>query len=265
MTYSIDSLYIYPVKSCRGFEVEQAELIETGFRHDRHWMLIDEQGDFLSQRRLPRMTLIRTRLLGSELLCSNGEQEIAIPTEQKPHACREVAIWNDRCQAALVSPAASRWFSEQLDTSCDLVYLPASERRLVDPAYAHRRQIVSFADGFPLLVITRQSIALLNEKLSEDLSIERFRPNIVIAGGAAHQEDEWRSIRVGDIDIDLVKPCSRCVIPSIDPDDAKQHATLNRTLAGYRRRDGKIMFGMNGLHRQTGPINKGMAIEATPA
>ncbi len=261
---SVQRLFIYPVKSCRGIEVDQADLVATGLRYDRHWMLVDPDGNFLSQRRYPQMTRIRTQLDTSELVCSSPRGELRVPlAEQKNPDWRDVYIWSDRCRAAIVSAAASRWFSAWLGVPCDLVYLPDEERRLVDPSYAHNRDIVSFADGFPLLVTSQASIDLLNDKLNDSLSIERFRPNIVVAGCAPHAEDHWAKIDITNITIDLVKPCSRCVIPTLDPGCGERHPLLNKTLASYRRRDGQIMFGMNGLHRQQGVIRRGMSVSAT--
>jgi len=261
---SVQQLFIYPVKSCRGIELDAAELVATGLRYDRHWMLVDRDGNFISQRLYPQMTRIHTRLDASELVCTSPQGELRVPlAEQESPDLRDVHIWNDRCRAAIVSSTASRWFSAWLGIPCDLVYLPDQERRLVDPTYAHNRDIVSFADGFPLLVTSQASIDLLNDKLNDNLSIERFRPNIVVAGCAPHEEDHWTAIDIANITIDLVKPCSRCVIPSLDPELGERHPSLNKTLASYRRRDGQIMFGMNGVHRQPGVIRTGMRVAAT--
>ncbi len=261
MTLQIHSLYCYPLKSCRGIQLEQAELTRTGIRLDRHWMLVDRDGGFLSQRKHPRMALIETALTSTDtLLCRTSSGQLEIPVEQSDGQRLEVSIWKDRCTAVRVSTETSEFFSDFLDTHCDLVFLPDNERRRVDPTYASQGQTVGFADGFPLLVFSLASIELLAQKLGESVAIERFRPNIVVQGCAAHAEDQWSTLDIDGLTIDLVKPCSRCAIPGIDPHTAQSHPTLLRTLASYRRRNGKVYFGQNGLHRGPGVIYQGQQV-----
>ena len=258
----IDSLHIYPIKSCQGIDLRQAELVATGLQYDRHWMLVNPQGVFLSQRELPHMALIKTELTDSSLIVSDGRQQsLQIPIQASSSRRKSVQIWNDRCSAAIVSAEASRWFSNSLKTECELVFLPTTEQRLVDPEYAQNSQIVGFADGFPLLVVSKASIDLLNNKLGEQLDIGRFRPNIVLEGCPAHAEDDWSAIAIGDITIQLAKLCSRCVIPSIDQQNAQKHPGILKTLASYRRRDGKVYVGQNGLHDRHGLLKVGQTVD----
>jgi uncharacterized protein YcbX len=261
MPVTIQSFHIYPVKSCQGIEYEQIELTRTGFKYDRHWMLVDKQGRFLSQRKFPDMARIQTRLTDDSLIVSGDDYaELIVPLESTSRNRLAVSIWDDHCSAALVSTAASHWFSSFLNHDCDLVFLPPNEPRLVNPEYAHSKQTVGFADGFPLLILSRASIDLLSDKLGETIDIKRFRPNIVVDGCEAHEEDNWSAISVNNIDIDLVKPCSRCVIPSIDQDTAEPHPSLLKTLASYRRREGKVFVGQNGIHRSTGILTRGQPV-----
>ncbi|MBC8210222.1 MAG: MOSC N-terminal beta barrel domain-containing protein [Gammaproteobacteria bacterium] len=265
MTANIHSLHIYPIKSCQGIDCEQVELTRTGFQYDRHWMLVDQQGQFLTQRQHPQMARIKPRITDNSLLISADDcVPLEIPLESPARQRLPVKIWNDQCSAALVSTAASEWFSAVLNHPCELVYLPDSEPRRVDPAYAHAQQTVGFADGFPLLIITQASAELLAQKLDEDIDINRFRANIVIDGCTAHAEDSWSAITLNNIQIDLVKPCSRCVIPSINQHTAESHPSLLKALAGYRRRDGKIYVGQNGLHQSTGTLHKGAVVTVHP-
>ncbi len=266
MTIRIHSLYTYPIKSCRGYALDSAELVDTGFRHDRHWMLVNAQGEFLSQRQLPAMARIATRLAGDSLLVQydSSDDELAIPLQQADDDYLQVQIWNDRCLASRVSAQASEWFSDKLNTQCELVYLPLSQQRQVDPRYANNEQIVGFADGFPILVMSMSTADLLAEKLGEPVDIKRFRPNIVLSGCPAHREDDWASISIGDLVIDLVKPCSRCVIPSIDQSSGEKHPELLRELAAYRRQNGKIYVGQNGLHRKNGKVQVGDQVSIQP-
>ncbi len=263
MTLRVHSLHIYPIKSCRGIDLDRAELVDTGLRWDRHWMLVDEEGQFLSQRRLPRMATIGTELNEHALIARQGDREIEIPLQSPDIDRIPVQIWNDLLPGSIVSEEIDAWFSDVLETPCHLVYLPESVPRQVDPKYAEEGQTVGFADGFPLLVLSRENLEPLNQRLEQPVGIERFRPNIVISGGPPHGEDDWSSIRIGDIDIDLPKPCSRCVIPSIDQQTAEQDSAILKALAEYRRgENGKIYFGQNGLHRENGWIEVGQTVEA---
>jgi uncharacterized protein len=262
MNLTIHSLHVYPVKSCRGINLQTAELVDTGFKYDRHWMLVDEQGHFLSQRQLPQMAGISCTLSDENLIVTaENEEPLTVPLEQLPAGFKPVKIWNDECKAAIVSTQASAWFSKILGQSCELVYLPDSEKRQVDPRYAEPGKIVGFADGFPLLIVSLASIDVLNQKLEQKVSIDRFRPNIVIDGCPAHAEDDWHKIAIDDIEIQLAKPCSRCVIPSIDQYSSEKHPTILKALASYRRSENKIFFGQNGLHSQNGIIRSGQAIQ----
>lgn len=261
MTATVHSLYVYPIKSCGGISLKNAELIRTGFRHDRHWMLVNKQGGFLSQRTLPRMALIETQIIDNRvLLCSAAGNQLEIPLHTSDEDRLPVQIWNDNCSAARVSPEVSRWFSEFLDVDCELVFLPDTEKRPLDRDYASDDQTIAFADGFPVLVVSLASIELLSSKLQQEVSIERFRPNIVLDGCDAHEEDSWRSITINGIPVQLAKPCSRCVIPGIDPDTAQKHPTLLKTLASYRRFNGKVYVGQNGLHGKHGHISVGQSV-----
>jgi len=224
-------------------------------------MLIDKQGKFLSQRQQPDMARIQTALTTDSLLVNTSDfQQLEIPLNENSGQIIPVQIWKDQCAAAIVSPEASRWFSSFLSIDCDLVYLPESEQRQVDTAFATSKQLVGFADGFPLLVVSKSSIDLLNEKLGEQVGIDRFRPNIVIDGCKAHAEDLWSKVTINDIDIELVKPCSRCIIPGINQQTAEKHTSLLKTLASYRRTNGKVYFGQNGLHQRNGNISVGQII-----
>ena len=261
----IHSLHIYPIKSCQGIDYDSVELTDTGFKYDRHWMLVDKQGQFLTQRKLPAMAKIETALSTQTLEVSNGgAQQLEIPLKSPHNNKTRVQIWSDQCTASIVSSQASRWFSELLGIDCDLVFLPQSERRYVDPDYAPAGQLVGFADGFPLLVLSKASIQLLSEKLGEDVRIDRFRANIIIDGCAAHAEDDWSKITLNHIDILLAKPCSRCVIPSINQQTAEKHRSLLKTLASYRRTGGKVYMGQNGLHQSNGKLSVGQSVIPTP-
>ncbi|MCP4076029.1 MAG: MOSC domain-containing protein [Gammaproteobacteria bacterium] len=261
----IHSLHIYPIKSCQGIDLHSVELTDTGFKYDRHWMLVDKQGNFLSQRKFPAMAKIQTALTENTMVVSRAgiPSTLEIPLQSNSTEKTRVTIWNDQCFATIVSSEASLWFSELLGVSCDLVFLEDTELRLVDPDYAKNKQRVGFADGFPLLILSRASTDLLSNKLGESIDINRFRANIIIDGCDAHEEDFWSKISVNNIDILLAKPCSRCVIPSINQLSAEKHSTLLKTLASYRRVEGKVFVGQNGLHQSNGILTVGDPVLTT--
>lgn len=261
MTTTIHSLHFYPIKSCQGIECNSLQLVETGFKYDRHWMLVDANGQFLSQRNYPAMACIQPQIDGDLMhVQAPGQLALSVPLQSQDKERINVEVWGDHCSAARVSDAADRWFSELLQVDCHLVFQPPSEQRLVNPEYASDQQTVSFADGFPLLVISRTSIDKLNQRLDEHLDINRFRANIVIDGCAPHAEDDWSRINVDGIDILLVKACSRCSIPTVDQRSGEIKRDVLTALASYRRRNNKIYVGMNGYHLRNGMLKVGQTV-----
>ena len=157
--------------------------------------------------------------------------------------------------------AAAAWLSDRLGSACRLFYMPEDSVRLVDGLYAHNGETVSFADGFPILLISRASLDDLNGRLPSPVPMNRFRPNLVISGCAPFAEDDWKRIRIGDMVFDVAKPCSRCAIPSIVQETGERDPHINRALASYRRFDGKIYFGQNLLYQQPGRLQSGDQVE----
>ena len=251
-------MYIYPVKSLAGIRVENWKVVETGLKYDRQWMLIDEQGQFLSQRCLPKMALIHTRLTESELILSaENFADLHLSLEPKDGAIISSTVWKDCCDARHVSNEADIWFSEVLQTRCTLVYLPTETKRGVDLNYASEADRVAFSDGFPFLIISENSLNSLNSHLEIPVEMARFRPNLVISGCEAYAEDFWREIQIGDIDFRLPKPCSRCSVPAINPNTAEVGKEPLTTLNRLRKANGKIYFGQNALHNSCGDLNIG--------
>ena len=260
----VSELYLYPIKSARGIPLERAELDERGFRHDRRWMLVDADGRFISQREAHRLALVDVALAGDALLVSAPGMpalRVACAARGAPERC---TIWHDVVAAESVSGVADEWFSTFLSLSCRLLHMPDESHRIVNRAYVKQERLVGFADAYPLLVIGQGSLDLLNQKLNAQgeraLPMQRFRPNIVVAESRPHEEDEWRQIRIGEIDVDVVKPCERCVITTVDIDSATAGREPLRTLAGYRKQGSKVLFGQNAVHRQLGSLSIGDAI-----
>lgn len=256
------ALYRYPVKSLAGETFGALDVDARGFRHDRHWMVVDAEGRFRTQRELPRMVLIGTHVTehGALQLRAPGMADLTV-LRHATDARVEVVVWNDTVNAAPTDPAADAWLSEFLDTPCRLVHFPDDSSRAVDPAFATPDDQVGFADGFPFMLISQASLDDLNSRLEVALPMHRFRPSLVVAGCAPYAEDGWRVLRIGDIRFRVVKPCARCAIPSVDPDTAERGKEPLRTLATYRRQGSKVMFGQNLVHEGRGRLEVGMAIE----
>jgi len=258
----LSGLYVYPIKSCGGISLRTSQVDERGIRHDRRWMLVDEDGVFLSQRELPRLSLVAIRMADDGLLVdAPGMETLTVPFEiEGEHVFARV--WDELVETLNVGSEAGRWFSRFLGVACRLVYLPDRSVRAVDPEYAEPGEQVGLSDGFPFLVTSEASLADLNSRLDEPLPMNRFRPNLVVRGCEAFAEDGWRRVRVGGIVFRVVKPCARCVITTVDQSSAATGKEPLRTLARYRKVGSKVLFGQNLIHDGTGVLNVGDAVES---
>lgn len=264
----VSRLFVYPIKSCAGIEIKESLLIETGLEFDRAWMVVDERGDFLSQRELPRMALIRPQLKQYEMVVRAPGMlalHIALDTVEQP--CR-VTVWDDACPAFDMGDIAAQWFTDFLMQDRP-AGMPPMKLRLVrfDPEHKRRSSIKwtrgqtalnQFSDGYPLLVVSEASLDELNARLGQKglvgVGIERFRPNVVLAGLQAHDEDRAQTLHLSSTPtpfvLSLVKPCARCPIPDIDPETALSDPRVSRVLQSYRqdaRVNQAITFGMNAI------------------
>jgi uncharacterized protein YcbX len=261
-SYFLSDIIIYPVKSLAGIHLTQWQITKTGFLYDRQWMLIDNQGQFLSQRHLPKMALISTALTDNQLiLFAPNQQNLVLALAPTDGEVIVSTIWHDQCAARSVSQEADDWFSHFLNTDCQLVYLPDEINRIVDNRYAQASDHVAFADGFPFLLISENSLVSLNEAMHAVLTMNRFRPNLVIADCPSYAEDSWREIRIGDIDFRLPKPCSRCAVPTIDPETAQTGKEPLTTLNRLRKWQNKVYFGQNAIHNQIGTLTVGDSVQ----
>jgi uncharacterized protein YcbX len=256
---TIARIFVYPVKSCAGVEVQEALLIETGLEFDRAWMVVDAQGDFVSQRELPRMALIRPQLKHYEMILRAPGMlalHVALEAVEKPVS---VQVWSDTVKAYDMGDTAAQWFSDFLGRPLRLVRFDPEQKRLSDPRWTGDLQAENqFSDGFPLLVLSEASVLALNEKLTAAghlaVGVERFRPNIVLAGLEAHDEDRLDLLRIaaseGFAALKGVKPCPRCPIPNIDPATALSSPEVGDTLQSYRSNPvvgGAVSFGVNAV------------------
>ncbi|MEO7212432.1 MOSC N-terminal beta barrel domain-containing protein [Mucilaginibacter sp.] len=255
----VSALYIYPIKSLGGIALDTAVLTDRGLQHDRRWMLIDANNRFLSQRENAQMALLKTTLSTDGLLVTYvpDNTSITIPFLPQSEEKLEVTIWDDNCRAQLVSSRIDEWFSDKLNLPARLVYMPDNSHRPTDPRYTNEGAITSFSDAYPMLIIGQASLDDLNARLPDALPMNRFRPNIVFTGGEAYSEDTMKHININGIDMYGVKLCARCVMTTIDQQNAKKGKEPLKTLAKYRLKNNKIYFGQNLVHTGEGVLNVG--------
>ncbi|MBK7059990.1 MAG: MOSC N-terminal beta barrel domain-containing protein [Rubrivivax sp.] len=263
MTDSIDcsiaALNLHPIKSCAGIAVDEALLIETGLQLDRAWMVVDARGDKLTQRELPRMALIRITLRGDDMVLRAPGMLALHVSLDAVEAPTRAQIWRDEVKAYDMGALAAQWFSDYLGQPARLVRFDPEQKRLSDPHWTGAVAAENaFADAFPLMLTSTASLADLNQRLVAQgltpVTMDRFRANLVLDGIQAYDEDHLDEITIdaegGPVRLKLVKPCTRCTIPSVDPQTGVQGQQPGDTLAGYRadaRVGGGITFGMNAV------------------
>lgn len=277
LNLSLQALHLYPVKSCAGVSPTEALVVETGLEFDRTWMVVDDEGGFLSQRELPRLQLVKPQLRHSDLLLrAPGMLGLHLRLDAVEAAC-EVQVWDDRVQAYDMGPVAAQWFTDFLGRPARLVRFDPEQRRLSSRKWTGDVEAENaFSDGYPILVASAASLDELNRRLAANgappVTLARFRPNLVIGGLDAHGEDHLDELRFetpdGPVRLRLVKPCPRCPMPNVDPETAEVGDEPGLTLASYRadpRVDGAVTFGMNAviLEGVDRLLRVGMAGEAT--
>jgi len=261
MTVTIRELGVYPIKGCRGLQPRSALLAPTGLASDadgagsigdREWVIVDEQGRFLSQREHPRMALIETTLTAAHLrLKAPGMLPLAVPFASEGDVL-EVQVWNDRIAAVTQGEVADTWVSRFLGLTARLMRFDPEARRHSNPDYtAPLVAPYKFADAFAILITNRASLEDLNRRLeatgAAPASMVRFRPNIVLEGLDAYEEDYIRTLRIGPVTLRAVKRCARCSVPGVDPSTGIASTLIPDTLASYRRTGDGVMFGMNAI------------------
>jgi uncharacterized protein YcbX len=260
----LSEIWCYPVKSCAGIPLERAKVGPRGIHLDRHWMLINQDGRFVSQRQLPRMALIRPRFVEEGLrLEAPGISALEIGEDAHCGRTVSVQVWRDRCAAMEVGDAANAWFSSLLGETVRLVFLPAGERRTVDQDCASATDEVGFADGFPFLLIGRASLDDLAGRMGCALDIRRFRPNLVVTGSAPYAEDTWSRVRIGGLSFRVAKPCSRCAVTTVNPDLGERDLDTLGALRTYRQRENRVYFGQNLIHDAAGELVAGDPVAPT--
>jgi uncharacterized protein len=261
VTLRLSGINIYPIKSARGIALERSEVDEFGLRYDRRWMVVDRSGQFLSQRSHSRLALVVPSICDGALrVDAPGMSTLELSLAPSPTVATSVTVWNDTCAATWLGEKAANWFSDFLGSACSLVHMDADVVRPANPAFAPPGSRVSFADGLPFLLISEESLADLNRRLAEPLPMNRFRPNLVVAGGEPYQEDGWSRIEIGGVRLSVVKPCGRCLVTTTDQTTGERGKEPLRTLATYRKRDGEVMFGQNAVHQNSGHLRVGDSV-----
>lgn len=258
---ALSQLNIYPIKSARGISVEAWEVDSFGLRHDRRWMVVDSGGRLVTQRTHPRMALAHPALARERLrVTAPVLPPLDLPLRPETAITTTVRVWNDVCKALWLGARAAEWFSRLLAAPVSLVYMPESTVRPANPAYAPAGTRVSFADAYPFLLLSEESLADLNRRLAVPLPMNRFRPNLVVRGGEPFIEDGLREFDIGGIPFRGVKLCERCVLTTTDQDTAERGVEPLRTLATYRKWDGKVWFGRNVVHAGPGRLEVGAPV-----
>ena len=273
----IAALHVHPIKSCAGIALDEALVIETGLEFDRAWMVVDERGMFVTQRELPRMALIRPTLRQSDMVLRAPGMlalHVALDTVEEP---TQATVWNDTVKAYDMGALAAQWFSDFLGRPLRLVRFDPEQRRLSNPRWTGPIEAENaFSDGFPVLVASTAGLDELNRRLAaaghDAVTMQRFRPNLVLDGLEAHGEDHLDEIVFeapeGTVRLKLVKPCARCPIPDVDPDTGERGHAVGDALAAYRadtRLDGAVTFGMNAVIVEgiDVPLRTGLSGQAT--
>lgn len=252
MPPTLAAIHRFPVKSCRGESVAAAAVEPWGLAGDRRWMVVDDEGVFITAREVNELLLVHPEITPYGLRLSAPDLpplEVATPD---PAARVPVRIWRSELTAAAAGPEADAWFGKALGRSARLVHLDDPTCRATSPDFSEPGDRVSFADGYPLLLTTEESLAALNDQVlaaaatgRDPLPMARFRPSVVVSGVEAWAEDDWRRIRIGPAVFRAVKGCARCVITTIDPDTAVREREPIASLARTRRWDGATWFGVN--------------------
>lgn len=256
----VTSLHYYPVKSMQGIALNSIKLDDFGIQGDRRFMLIDQSGKFVTQRKHPILSKFSATILSAAgksglTISAPGIGDVSFDIEDFSREM-DVVVWGDCVKALAASNEQSREISRLLNLDVSLVYMPNETFRQVDRDFFAGDQRVSFADAFPLLLASEASLNDLNEKLDTPVPMGRFRPNIVIDGLDAFAEDGWKKLRIGQLEFDCVKPCSRCIMTTVD-ENSKTGVEPLRTLATYRKNEFGVCFGENLVHRSLGTITVG--------
>lgn len=268
MPISIASLHVHPLKGGAGFSPLSWPVDERGLLHDRRFLLVDDEGTFVSQRGLPRLALLGAAIAERELLLSTASDALRVPFGSDAGPRLRVTVWRDQVEAIRLSPEADRFASDLLGRSVRLVWMPDDAERTTDERLGEPSNRYGFADAAPVLLVGEATLDELNGRLlavgAEAVPMDRFRPNIVVRGSRSGAEDEWTSVRLGSLRARAPYPCRRCQVTTIDQRTGVSTGVEPlRTLATYRRDDEGVRFGRYLLPVDSGTLSVGMTVDAS--
>ena len=261
MKNRITGIYIYPIKSLAGVPLESSSLCSTGLQNDRRWMLVDQNGLFITQRDMKALCLFKVHMHASSLTITFREEHVTVPLTLETGNRLRVKVWDSVVDAIAAPHSINDWFTGQLGKQVTLVYMPDSTHRSINSNHVIANERVGFADGYPLLLIGEASLALLQSKIQESIPMDRFRPNIVFSSSIPHEEDTWQYFTINRQTFRGIKPCKRCKVTTINQQTAESNAEPLKTLATYRNIDNHILFGQNVAVPASGIISIGDSID----
>ncbi len=260
---AISSITTYPVKSTAGWDLEDANVTSEGLEYDRKWLLLNNDNQVMTGREYPQMLRIQAVLEGGALRLSFDDEQFELDAAQVgDHLAFE--LWHQPVEGLDQGDAVNAWLSERLGVSCHMIAQQESIRPIPEKPGAVAEGNVSYADQAPILLLSEGSVKDLNSRLESTVSTRHFRPNIVVRGAKAYEEDQWQRVRIGDCEFDVLEACKRCVFITIDPDTLQRDAQQEplRTLATYRKHArGSVAFGVHLVPRRLGKISIGDKIE----
>jgi uncharacterized protein YcbX len=263
MSITVSSLIYYPIKACRGFEVESSLVERMGLQHDRRMMVATPEGKFLTQREYPKLALVTPTLTNETVeLSAPGFDSVRVAV-QTTGTSHPVDVWKSKGVPAIdQGEEAAQWFSDWLGATVRLVHIADGFKRVVNEKYAvNTDDHTGFADGYPILIVSEESLADLNSRLETSVPMDRFRPNIVVRGCAAFAEDDWNRIQIGDVKLAVVKPCARCEVTTIDKVTLERRKEPLKTLGKYRKHELGAIFGQNVIPLNGGSLRLGMSVD----
>jgi uncharacterized protein YcbX len=259
----LSALIYYPIKACRGFEADESNVERMGLEHDRRMMVATPEGSFLTQREHPKLALVTPSISDEKLtLATPAMGSVTIPI-LKSGPTHPVDIWHSKGVSAVdQGEKAAEWFSDWLGTSVRLVHIADGYLRHLNQKYAiNPDDHTGFADGYPILLASEESLSNLNSHLKTPLPMNRFRPNVVVKGYKPFAEDTWSRVKIGGLELAVVKPCARCMVTTIDKETLVKSKEPLKTLASYRKQGSGVMFGQNAIPLNEGRLRLGMNVE----
>lgn len=259
---TVSGLFVYPVKSCAGIELNGVRFDGRGPQLDRRFMVIDADGEMITQRSAPILSQVKPALAPTALsLTAPRKAALKIPLSGGEQSRTRAVVWKFETEADDMGDDAAHWFSELLGKPARLVRWAEDQLRSTSKRHTQIDSQVGFADGYPALLLSEASLADLNGRLDAKVGMDRFRPNIVVTGCPAFAEDSWQTVQLGNLTLDVVKPCDRCEIIGVNQQTAETSREPLRTLADYRRDGNKVLFGQNCVHHDWGSVRVGDPVE----